>query len=94
MLVAVVVGGPASIVGPALGALLVGYFQDIVSPDLPARISTATPLILGVLLIILMLAAPGGIAGLARQVAARVQVSRPAAAPIEAESSDPPPQPV
>ena len=76
LLVAVVVGGPASIMGPAIGALFVGLFQDVITPELPERFSKATPLILGVGLIVLMLVAPGGIAGLARQLVARVQGSR------------------
>jgi len=75
-LVAMVVGGPASILGPAIGAVFVGVFQDIVTPELPDRYAQATPLILGTLLIILMLVAPGGIVGMARQLTARVQVSR------------------
>lgn len=94
LLVAVVVGGPASIIGPALGAAFVGLFRDIISPDLPKAIPTAiTPLILGALVVILMLAAPGGIAGLARQLLARVQVSRSGKNGQQAAPVDSPPEP-
>jgi branched-chain amino acid transport system permease protein len=93
LLVAVVVGGPASIIGPALGAVFVGFFQDIITPDLPSRIRLATPLILGVLLIALMLAAPGGLVGLARQLVARVQVSRSGSGTSAVDAPEPPPQP-
>ena len=75
-LVAMVVGGPASILGPAIGAVFVGVFQDVITPELPDRYAKATPLILGALLVVLMLIAPGGIAGVARQITARVQMSR------------------
>jgi branched-chain amino acid transport system permease protein len=94
LLVAVVVGGPASILGPAIGAAFVGIFQDIISPDLPDRISKATPLILGVLLIILMLAAPGGVVGLARQLVSRVQGSRSGKRARRVDPIEPPPQAV
>ena len=62
-LVAVVVGGAASIVGPAIGAVFFGVFTDFLAPELPERIKPATPVILGVLLIVLMLTAPGGVVG-------------------------------
>ena len=65
-LIAVVVGGAASVVGPAIGAVTYGLFIDVISPELPERIKPATPVILGVLLIVLMLVAPGGIVGLWR----------------------------
>lgn len=76
LLVAVVVGGPASILGPALGAIFVGVFEDVIKPELPDAWAALTPLILGLSLVGLMLVAPGGIAGMARQLAARVQRSR------------------
>jgi branched-chain amino acid transport system permease protein len=76
ILVAVVVGGPASIIGPMIGAVFVGVFRDVITPGLLKEHAAATPLILGVLLVLLMLVAPGGIVGLARQLVARVQVSR------------------
>lgn len=90
-LVAVVVGGSASIAGPAIGAVAIGLFQDVVTPALPESVTpwdlnakAATPLILGTMLILLMLAAPGGIVGSARQLRARlaVRAQRPADGPI------------
>jgi hypothetical protein len=51
-------------------------FQDVITPELPDRYAKGTPLVLGTLLIVLMLVAPGGIVGMARQLVARVQVSR------------------
>lgn len=71
LLVAVVTGGAASIVGPALGAVFYGAFVDVVAPSLPERLQPATPVLLGVLLIVLMLLAPGGIVGIFRTLAAR-----------------------
>ncbi len=62
-LIAVVVGGAASVIGPAIGAVAYGVFIDVLSPELPDRLQPATPVILGALLIVLMLVAPGGIVG-------------------------------
>lgn len=62
-LIAVVVGGAASVIGPAIGAVAYGVFIDVISPELPDRLQPATPVILGVLLIVLMLVAPGGVVG-------------------------------
>lgn len=76
LLVAVVVGGPASTLGPAIGAIFVGVFEDLVKPELPDQWAAISPLILGLSLVGLMLVAPGGITGMARQLAARVQRSR------------------
>lgn len=83
LLVAVVVGGPASTLGPAIGAIFVGVFDDLIRPELPDQWAAISPLILGLSLVGLMLVAPGGITGMARQLAARVQRSRtvPTAAP-------------
>lgn len=83
-LIAVVVGGAASVIGPAIGAVAYGMFVDVLSPELPERLQPATPVILGVLLIVLMLLAPGGIVGWWRSAsskrAARRQANAPAAA--------------
>ena len=50
-----------------------GVFNDVLTPELPERIKPATPLILGVLLIVLMLVAPGGIVGLWRATVAEAR---------------------
>lgn len=70
-LIAVVVGGAASIVGPAIGAVIYGVFTDFVAQEFPDRISGAQPVVLGILLIVLMLTAPGGVVGVYRSVQAR-----------------------
>lgn len=75
-LVAVVTGGAASIVGPAIGAVLYGVFIDVVSPELPERLKPASPVLLGVLLIVLMLTAPGGIVGIFRTMQGRLAARR------------------
>ncbi len=75
-LVAVVVGGAASIVGPAIGAIFYGIFSDIIIQELPDRVQPARAVILGVLLIILMLVAPGGVVGIYRTVQAKIAVRR------------------
>ena len=62
-LVAVVVGGSQSIIGPAIGAIVLGVFSDVITPELPESMKPATPLILGVLLIVMMRVAPGGLVG-------------------------------
>lgn len=71
-LVAVVIGGTATVVGPLLGALIYGVFNDVIRPDLPERWAGLTPLILGVSLIIMMIYAPGGLAGSVRLALARI----------------------
>jgi len=69
ILVAVVLGGSATTMGPALGAISVSVFETVIKPELPKDflgsidLQPATPLILGVLLIISVLVAPGGTVG-------------------------------
>jgi branched-chain amino acid transport system permease protein len=89
-LVAVVVGGAASIVGPAIGAVFYGFFSDVVVQELPDRVQPARAVILGVLLIILMLVAPGGVVGIYRTVQAKrlARKARRAAAPAAVATSD------
>lgn len=77
-LIAVVVGGAASVIGPAIGAVAYGVFTDVLSPELPERLKPATPVILGVLLVVLMLVAPGGIVGLWRTTVAKRAAKRSA----------------
>ena len=69
ILIAVVIGGPASILGPALGAIVIGFFEDVVSGEwLPEDLQAATPLILGIALILQVLIAPTGIVGQFRDI--------------------------
>lgn len=75
-LVAVVVGGPATILGPAIGAVFYGLFDGVIQPALPESTKPATPLILGVILIVLMRVAPHGIAGSVRLLIYRRRVMR------------------
>jgi branched-chain amino acid transport system permease protein len=83
-LIAVVVGGAASIVGPAIGAVIYGVFTDVIAQEFPDRMSGAQPVVLGILLIVLMLTAPGGIVGIYRTVQARLTVRRARAAARDA----------
>ena len=73
LLVAVVVGGAATIMGPAIGAVIYGLFTDVIGPALPGRFENAAPLILGVLLILQMLIAPNGIVGQFKDLQARLR---------------------
>jgi branched-chain amino acid transport system permease protein len=70
-LVAVVLGGAATVVGPAIGAVVYGLFVDVISPELPESLHSATPLILGVLLVIQMLLAPRGVVGAFNELTAK-----------------------
>jgi branched-chain amino acid transport system permease protein len=71
LLVAVVVGGAATIFGPAIGAFLVVFIPVWI--DLSGANRQLAPVIFGGALIVLMIVAPGGILGLARQVIAWVR---------------------
>lgn len=71
ILVAVVVGGAATIFGPAIGAYFVVSMPEWVqTAGLPKPL---TPVIFGALLILLMAVAPGGIIGLFRQCVAWIR---------------------
>ncbi|MEZ5239583.1 MAG: branched-chain amino acid ABC transporter permease [Microthrixaceae bacterium] len=76
LLVAVVVGGAATIIGPAVGTVVAGLFNNVIAPELPGRFENAAPVILGVLLIAQMLLAPNGIVGQVRDVQARIYAKR------------------
>jgi len=71
LLVAVVVGGAATIWGPAIGAILV-VFMPIWLEDAGAA-PELSPVLFGAALIVLMIVAPGGILGLGRQLLARAK---------------------
>lgn len=89
LLVAVVTGGSATIMGPAVGALGLGLFSDVLQPSLPERFQPATALILGVLLIVAVLLAPGGTVGSLRDLLHKFQKSRAAADGDAAASAGP-----
>lgn len=80
-LVAVVVGGAATLIGPAIGAFLV-VFIPIWLEDFDAD-PQLSPVLFGASLIALMLVAPGGIMGLYRRLASWVgrRMSRRSDAP-------------
>jgi branched-chain amino acid transport system permease protein len=91
ILVAVVVGGVATISGPAIGA----FFVEFVPEWTQGGNEQLSPVIFGALLIVMMMVMPGGIVGLARQGQAwvRRQVLSRRAPPDEApaaRSGDPP----
>jgi branched-chain amino acid transport system permease protein len=81
LLVAVVVGGAATIIGPAIGTIIAGLFSNVIAPELPGRFENAAPVILGVLLILQMLLAPNGVAGQFRDLMAKLSVRRAGGAP-------------
>lgn len=87
ILVAVVVGGAATIFGPAIGAFFVVFLPTWFPDWFPKLL---TPVLFGGLLILLMATAPGGIIGLARQTWARI---RPAGWPTRPPADPPPPEP-
>lgn len=64
LLVAVVVGGAATIFGPAFGA----FFVVMLPVWLPKNYPELSPVLFGGVLIVLMVVAPGGFLGLVRQV--------------------------
>jgi branched-chain amino acid transport system permease protein len=76
-LVAMFIGGPATIVGPALGAVSYGIFENVIRPELPEKAQSVSPLLLGVILILLVMVAPGGIIGSMRKLLARFAPAAP-----------------
>jgi len=86
LLVAVVVGGPSSIIGPAIGAALLGAFNDFV--NLPESAAGAKPVVLGAVLILLMFFAPGGLVGLYKTTMAK-RAGRRGARPTDPDADVP-----
>jgi branched-chain amino acid transport system permease protein len=91
ILVAVVVGGVATISGPAIGA----FFVQFVPEWTKGSNEQLSPVLFGAVLIIMMMVAPGGIVGLMRQGQAwvRRQVLARRAPPETPSSGDPPGDP-
>lgn len=69
LLVAVVIGGAASLWGPAIGAIAIVFLADLVPEDL----QPVSRLIQGALLIALIIVAPGGITGLTKRARGAAQ---------------------
>jgi branched-chain amino acid transport system permease protein len=79
-LVAVVIGGTATILGPLVGGLLVVFVQNWISTTLPKHVSqtgtlgrvlvnpAASPAIFGILLILFVFAMPDGVVGGVRRL--------------------------
>ncbi len=93
LLVAVVIGGAASLWGPAIGAIAIVFLADLV----PENLQPVSRLIQGALLIALIIAAPGGITGLAKRLRASAQRrlrSLRKSDPDESEPIAPPEEPL
>jgi branched-chain amino acid transport system permease protein len=67
LLVGLVVGGASSLAGPVLGAIFVEWAPDWLGDGLGFE-AALTPVAYGVLLVALMLLAPGGLTGLGRRL--------------------------
>lgn len=87
-LVAVVVGGAATVLGPAVGAVVTGLFEDVIGPELPGNFENSVPVILGVLLIVQMLTAPSGIVGSINETRAKIATRHAGAAAGQNEPKD------
>lgn len=60
-----IIGGTAHWIGPVLGALLLGIVQQVVTVTISSELNV---LVVGVLLVVFVVAAPEGIVGLARRI--------------------------
>jgi urea transport system permease protein len=88
LIAGVALGGRSSLLGPALGAIAVGYGRS----SLSAKYPTNWTYFQGALFIVVMLLLPGGVASLsskARWLGSRVRAVVPAAAPRAAPSVEP-----
>ncbi len=72
LLVAAVLGGANSIIGPVIGAFIIVYLREAI----PAENQRYSQVIFGFVLIVIMLVAPGGIVGVYRKTQARLRRSR------------------
>lgn len=66
-----IIGGTGSWAGPVIGAVLLGTVQQLVTVTLSSELNL---LVLGVLLVAFVIAAPDGILGLARRLSAKAGV--------------------
>ena len=76
--VSVLIGGTGTLLGPAIGAVVVLYVERVLSSAIPF-----SQTVLGVVFIVFVVAARQGIVGLARAMWARAKVSRGAMARVE-----------
>jgi branched-chain amino acid transport system permease protein len=89
-LVAVVIGGAATVLGPMLGGFIVVYLRDMIDEqdrlsDLfsdPNRAKLLSPALFGIALIVLMYVLPDGIIGGLRRIIRRLTRRRPTATPL------------
>ena len=65
-----VIGGTASWIGPVIGAVLLGTAQQIVTVTIRSELNV---LVVGVLLVVFVVAAPHGILGLLRSFSGNIQ---------------------
>jgi branched-chain amino acid transport system permease protein len=65
-----IIGGTSHWIGPVLGAVLLGTVQQVVTVTVSSELNV---LVVGVLLVLFVVAAPEGIVGLARRFAARLR---------------------
>ena len=65
-----IVGGTSHWIGPVIGAILLGTVQQVVTVTISSELNV---LVVGVLLVLFVVAAPEGIVGLARRFAARIR---------------------
>ena len=63
-----IIGGTAHWIGPVIGAVLLGTVQQVVTVTISSELNV---LVVGVLLVLFVVAAPDGIVGLARKIWAR-----------------------
>jgi branched-chain amino acid transport system permease protein len=63
-----IIGGTSHWIGPVIGAILLGTVQQVVTVTVSSELNV---LVVGVLLVLFVVAAPEGIVGLARRFAAR-----------------------
>jgi branched-chain amino acid transport system permease protein len=65
-----IIGGTASWIGPVIGAVLLGSVQQLVTVTLSSELNV---LVLGVVLVAFVIAAPDGILGLVRRLSAKAR---------------------